>query len=779
MKRRRDSVPLGMPVTIRKPVSVAVVSLCALVSALLVFSAPALATGETPPSEPKPASTSAPSLMGTPVVGQMLSCSTGGWANNPTGYSYTWLRDGSPIAGQTGSTYVVQSADEGHSISCLLTASNSGGEYTIVGLSSGSYNVEFREDSEGGNYQPQSSNGVSVLPPNTTSGIDAAMSAGGQITGKATSASDGFAFANVEVCANGVSSGGCASTNASGEYTILGLSTGSYTVEFDPLFEGPFYGLRNYLRQFDRGISVTAGSTTTGIGAALPTGGQVTGRVTKSGGTGLANIKVCAFSGEGECGTTNANGEYTISALPSGSYKVEFYPGDEGGNYLPQYYNGKSSSFEAEAVSVIAGGSPTSGVNAEMHPGGQITGKVTAASGGAVLRNIEVCAEGRTLVIRACTTTSANGEYSISSIPSGSYGVHFLPGHERANYQEGGNYLPQYYNDKTSYSEAEVVSVVAGGAPTSGVNAELVSGGQITGTVTVSSGGAALANVEVCIGEPLFVERLGCPITNANGEYTILGLSSGSYNVHFYPHEGGNYLPQSDNGVSVTAGSTTSGINAAMPPGGQITGRVSAASGGDGVANIEVCAASMSGGRYSCATTNGGGGSASATSNALVVPTPDSSFSMPKAPVFDAKTGDLEFFFKIATPGTFRWNLSFKNADVGFADSLGLSLNDSAFVAEAAKKKSKTCKASYVKHKGKCVRTLVPFSSGSKSVPAGTVEIKVHAGAKALKALKAGHTLHVSGPFTFQSALGGAPVTHIVSTVMHWPKNKKHGKKRR
>jgi hypothetical protein len=511
-----------------------------------------------------------------------------------------------------------------------------------------------------------------VLPPNTTSGIDAAMSAGGQITGKATSASDGFAFANVEVCANGVSSGGCASTNASGEYTILGLSTGSYTVEFDPLFEGPFYGLRNYLRQFDRGISVTAGSTTTGIGAALPTGGQVTGRVTKSGGTGLANIKVCAFSGEGECGTTNANGEYTISALPSGSYKVEFYPGDEGGNYLPQYYNGKSSSFEAEAVSVIAGGSPTSGVNAEMHPGGQITGKVTAASGG-----------------------------------------------------------------------------------------------------------AALANVEVCIGEPLFVERLGCPITNANGEYTILGLSSGSYNVHFYPHEGGNYLPQSDNGVSVTAGSTTSGINAAMPPGGQITGRVSAASGGDGVANIEVCAASMSGGRYSCATTNGGGGSASATSNALVVPTPDSSFSMPKAPVFDAKTGDLEFFFKIATPGTFRWNLSFKNADVGFADSLGLSLNDSAFVAEAAKKKSKTCKASYVKHKGKCVRTLVPFSSGSKSVPAGTVEIKVHAGAKALKALKAGHTLHVSGPFTFQSALGGAPVTHIVSTVMHWPKNKKHGKKRR
>lgn len=776
MARRRNRLP-----AVRKPLSVGLVSLCALICALLVFGAPALATGEAPPPEPKPASTSAPTLMGTPVVGQTLSCSQGGWANNPASYTYAWFRDGNPIPGQTGTTYTVQVADWGHSISCQVTASNSGGEYTIVGLVGDSYNVEFRADSETGNYQPQfySANPVSVLPPNTTSGINAAMSAGGQITGKATRASDGSAFANVEVCANNTSSGGCASTNASGEYTILGLSTGSYTVEFNPLFERPYYGLRNYLRQFDKGVSVTAGSTTTGIDGALPTGGQITGRVTKSGGTGLANIKVCALNGEGECGTTNANGEYTISGLPTGSYDVEFSPGDEDLNYLPQYYNGKSSTFEDEAVSVIAGGSPTSGVNAEMHPGGQITGKVTAASGGAVLGNIEVCAEGRTVVLRACTTTSANGEYSISSIPSGSYGVHFLPGHERANYQEGGNYLPQYYNDKSSYSEAEAVSVLAGGAPTSGVNAELASGGRITGTVTVFSGAAPLANVEVCIGEPLFVERLSCPITNANGEYTILGLTSGSYDVHFYPYEDGNYLPEVDNGVSVAVGATTSGIDAAVLPGGQITGRVSAASGGAGLANIEVCAESTSGGRYSCATTNGGGGSAGATSNALVVPAPDSSFSMAKAPVFDAKTGDLEFFFKVSTPGTFRWGLSFKNADVGFADSLGLSLNDSGFVAEAARKKSKKCNASYVKHKGKCVRTLVPFGSGSKSVPAGTVELEVHASAKALKALKAGHALHVSGPFTFQSAVGGMPVTHTESTVVRWPKHKKHSKKRR
>jgi len=281
--------------------------------------------------------------------------------------------------------------------------------------------------------------------------------------------------------------------------------------------------------------------------------------------------------------------------------------------------------------------------------------------------------------------------------------------------------------------------------------------------------------------------------TNAAGEYTITGLSSGSPSVLFTKGEsGGNYAAQffdgqaslaSSSAVSVATGSVTSGIDAEMLAAGEVTGRVTSAVGGAALGGIRVCAIRTSGETLSpgegeeCAVTDSGGGSTSTTSNALAVA--DSNFSMTKAPVFNAKTGDLDFYFKFASAGTVRWKLSFKNADVGFADSLGLSLNDSGFVAEAARKKSKKCKASYVKHKGKCVRTLVLFGSGSKSVPAGTVELEVHAGAKALKALKAGHTLHVSGPFTFQSALGGAPVTHTVSTVVHWPKHKKHGKKRR
>jgi hypothetical protein len=76
---------------------------------------------------PQPLSTKAPELTGTPALGETLSCSQGSWENSPTSYAYKWLRDGGAISGQMGSTYKVEEADQGHSISCEVTASNAAG----------------------------------------------------------------------------------------------------------------------------------------------------------------------------------------------------------------------------------------------------------------------------------------------------------------------------------------------------------------------------------------------------------------------------------------------------------------------------------------------------------------------------------------------------------------------------------------------------------------------------------------------------------------------------
>ena len=77
-----------------------------------------------------PANTGAPALTGTPAVGQALTCSQGSWSHEPTYVVYQWLRNGSVISGQTGSTYTVQAADQGKALACSVTAGNGAGAAT-------------------------------------------------------------------------------------------------------------------------------------------------------------------------------------------------------------------------------------------------------------------------------------------------------------------------------------------------------------------------------------------------------------------------------------------------------------------------------------------------------------------------------------------------------------------------------------------------------------------------------------------------------------------------
>jgi uncharacterized protein YegP (UPF0339 family) len=776
------------------------------------------------PSAHAPVNTTAPSLTGTPTVGSTLSCSQGVWAYNPTTFAYAWLRSGVPIPGQTGNTYVVQASDQGHAISCQVTAAKQVGEYTIQGLQSGSYKVYFRAANEELNFLSEYFSGkstfeaaetVSATAGSTIAGINAALQGGGQIAGRVIEAGGSHAaLPGIEVCARDTSIDSCAHTSATGEYTIAQLPSGTYAVEFS----GYRYELTEYLTQYYNGkategeaekVTVTAPGTTAGIDAEMHIGGQIKGKVTDaSSHADLQRIEVCARgTGVDNCASTNAGGEYSISGLPGGqSYKVEFYPESgffgygEGGNYLTQYYNDKTNESEAEGILVATSETVVSSINAEMHAGGEIKGKITAASTHAPIEGAIACAFSSE--DEACGVAKAGGEYAIVGLPTGSYEVEFVSGFE-AFFGFSQNYLPQFYNGKETEAEAETVAVTAPNAKT-GIDAELRSGGQIEGKVTDAVTHAPLANFEVCASGASGGYGASCAYTNSAGEYTVGGLASGSYAVSFsgygcesesceqlhnyaLQYYAGKSLSKEATPVAVSAPGVTSGINAEMRVGAKISGKVTNAANGAPIGGIEVCAENIvKEGQGGCATTNAASSFAGAASNALSIPAPNANFTQAKAPRFDPKTDDLDFFFDVSNAGEFHWSLFFRNADVGFADSLGISLGEGAAVAETARRKhakAKPCKKSQTRHKGKCVATLVSFSSGSQSVPAGAVEIKVHADSKALKALKAGHTLHVSGTFTFQSALGGPPVAHTVSAVVHLSKKaargKRHGKGKR
>ena len=67
----------------------------------------------------------APAVTGTATVGQTLSTTDGTWTGAPAPtFAYQWQRATTNISGATSSTYVVQLADVGNTIRCVVTATN-------------------------------------------------------------------------------------------------------------------------------------------------------------------------------------------------------------------------------------------------------------------------------------------------------------------------------------------------------------------------------------------------------------------------------------------------------------------------------------------------------------------------------------------------------------------------------------------------------------------------------------------------------------------------------
>ena len=92
-------------------------------------STPAVSAPVVPVALPAPpVETGPPVISGSAEQGQTVSCSTGAWTNGPTSYSYSWQRSASSIAGQTGSTYTLTSADVNQAITCTVVAHNGSGD---------------------------------------------------------------------------------------------------------------------------------------------------------------------------------------------------------------------------------------------------------------------------------------------------------------------------------------------------------------------------------------------------------------------------------------------------------------------------------------------------------------------------------------------------------------------------------------------------------------------------------------------------------------------------
>jgi outer membrane protein assembly factor BamB len=83
-----------------------------------------------------PANSTAPGVIGTPVVGEPIGADVGTWSGLPTGYSYQWQECSrgtcSDIAGATGESYTPAISQIGDTLEVIVTATNSSGTSSPV-----------------------------------------------------------------------------------------------------------------------------------------------------------------------------------------------------------------------------------------------------------------------------------------------------------------------------------------------------------------------------------------------------------------------------------------------------------------------------------------------------------------------------------------------------------------------------------------------------------------------------------------------------------------------
>ena len=254
---------------------------------------------------------------------------------------------------------------------------------------------------------------------------------------------------------------------------------------------------------------------------------------------------------------------------------------------------------------------------------GILTGSVTSASSGAPLAGICVYAGTVTGTSGSLTATGSTVEAVTTS--SGSYQLNAPVGANAVKFDPscGGtvtsNYALQYFLGQTSLSTANTVSVSAI-TPTTGINASLVGGSSVSGTVTApatsSSNPGPVAGVCTTV-EDSAGHTVNSAKTAANGTFMVANLPPGSYAVSFDPTCGGtqasSYAPQYYKAKAELSGSTAvkvppnaTAIDAQLASGATITGTVTATGASDN-AGICVYAITPSGATATKAVTDASG----------------------------------------------------------------------------------------------------------------------------------------------------------------------------
>lgn len=342
-----------------------------------------------------------------------------------------------------------------------------------------------------------------------------------------------------------------------------------------------------------RALVVLLGLSLGVVNVSAPAGAQtadgtITGTVTSPEGEPLDEVCVEAFGDDGYgVAETVSDGSYDIRGLQPGSYTVGFNTcGEQVPGYAPEFFDDAMIIEDAQPVTVGAG-ETRADVDAALALTGTLSGTVLDADSGEELAGICVEAFSSDAGGFGRGVTDGEGGYLVADLPEGSYTVLFVDCSDQV-------YITEYYDD-VQVEQGEPVSEptpvqVTSGEDTPGIDAGLVEGGAVSGTVLGLHTGegqplvcAALFEEDAQDGDlPVAAGFTGIsPLPEggavAPGEYTIGGVVPGEYVVAYNAAvcEDDGYLTTFYDGaatredatvISVTRGQVTSEIDAVVVP---------------------------------------------------------------------------------------------------------------------------------------------------------------------------------------------------------------------
>jgi hypothetical protein len=246
--------------------------------------------------------------------------------------------------------------------------------------------------------------------------------------------------------------------------------------------------------------------------------------------------------------------------LHAGSYKLKFDGGD--GSAALQWY-GNSITGDTATPIVLGTGEDRAQVDVTLVEGASITGTVTnsgGVSGHVPAIRLYAADSPSTPVMAAEMGPGVQNAFSyrIKGLPAGTYKLEFADTED----------VSEWYDDALTWETAGLVTLSKGQQVTD-INATLVKGGTISGTITAPA--PALAATTVYATDPTTGYTRSTRIL-WDSTYKLMGLSAGSYRVSFKSPQGMTLEQWYDTAataaesalINVESGKSVTGINATL-----------------------------------------------------------------------------------------------------------------------------------------------------------------------------------------------------------------------